>query len=101
MIAAVATIEELLKKVPIFAVLDRKELTKLARDAHDVSFPAGTNLSEQGNLGITFFVVAEGALEVSVQGRPVRTLGPGDYFGEMSLIDKETRSASVVAASDC
>jgi CRP/FNR family transcriptional regulator, cyclic AMP receptor protein len=93
--------EELLGSVPFFAVLDRKELTKLARDAHDISYPAGKNLSDPGALGATFFVVAEGELEVSVGGEIVRTLGPGDSFGEMALIDRGGRSASVVAKTDC
>ncbi len=93
--------EDVLAQVPLFASLDRKELTKLAQDAHDVSYAAGTNLSEAGGLGVTFFVVADGALEVSVDGRPVRTLGPGDHFGEMALIDQNPRSAKVVATTDC
>jgi CRP-like cAMP-binding protein len=96
-----ASHEELLGRIPIFSVLDPKEVKKLAADANEVSYPAGTSLAESGTAGITFSVVVEGTLEVSLQGRPVRTLGPGDYFGEMALIDKESRSASVVATSEC
>jgi CRP-like cAMP-binding protein len=92
--------EDLLGRVPIFSALKPKELKKLARDAHETSYPAGKHLTEDDEFGTMFFVVVEGALEVTVRGRPVRTLGPGHYFGEMALIDKDTRSATVVAAAD-
>jgi len=95
----VLSVEELLASVPIFAGLSHKELKKLAKDAHEVSFPAGTHLTDDEQFGTMFFVVREGELDVLVHGQPVRTAGPGDYLGEMALIDKETRSATVVAYS--
>jgi CRP-like cAMP-binding protein len=95
--------EHVLHEVPIFSELKPKELKKLAAEAHDVVFEAGKHLADDDAFGTTFFVVIEGSLEVSVRGTPVRKLGPGDYFGEMALIDREYRSATVVAetASRC
>lgn len=95
--------EDVLSKVPIFSGLKPKEVKKLAGDAHDVTFEAGKHLADDDAFGTTFFVVIEGSLEVSVHGTPVRKLGPGDYFGEMALIDREYRSATVIAetASRC
>jgi CRP-like cAMP-binding protein len=95
-----ASTEELLAQVRIFSEVKPKDLTKLAKDAHDVSFAAGKHLTDDDQFGTMFFVVAEGSLEVSIRGNPVRTLGPGDSFGEMALIDRETRSATVIATAD-
>jgi CRP-like cAMP-binding protein len=92
--------EEILGAVPIFADLKPKDLKKLAREAHEVTFAAGTHLTDDAQFGSTFFVVASGELEVQVHGAPVRKLGVGSYFGEMALIDRETRSATVIAATD-
>ncbi|HUC05146.1 MAG TPA: cyclic nucleotide-binding domain-containing protein [Acidimicrobiales bacterium] len=93
--------EEVLAGVPLFSMLKPKELKRLAAEAHDMAYPAGKSLTQTDELGATFFVVAEGALEVSVGGTPVRTLGPGDYFGEMALIDHQARSATIVATTEC
>lgn len=95
-----ASTEELLASVPIFAELKPKDLKKLAKEGHEVSFEAGRHLTDDDSFGTTFFVVIEGTLEVSVHGRAVKQIGPGDCFGEMALIDRETRSATVVAATD-
>jgi CRP/FNR family transcriptional regulator, cyclic AMP receptor protein len=92
--------EDLLSGVPIFSELKPKDLKKLTREAHDVSYPAGKTLTEDDEFGSMFFVVTEGTFEVKVRDRPVRALGPGDYFGEMALISKDTRSATVTATSD-
>jgi CRP/FNR family transcriptional regulator, cyclic AMP receptor protein len=92
--------EDILREVPIFSGLKPKELRKLAGEVHDVSFEAGKHLAEDDSFGSTFFVVVEGTLAVSVHGAEVRKLGPGDYFGEMALVDRESRSASVVAETD-
>ena len=68
--------------------------------AREVSFKPGYVVVEPGRLGAGFFVVVEGELAVNAGGREVRRLGPGDYFGEMALIDREARSAEVVAVTD-
>jgi CRP/FNR family transcriptional regulator, cyclic AMP receptor protein len=81
-------------------MLSKKELARLANDAHDRTFPAGTVLTEQDETGVSFGVIMEGQATVSVRGRPARALGPGDYFGEMALIDRSYRSATIKAETD-
>ena len=71
----------------------------LARAAHDMTYEPGTRLASQDDLGVTFFTVIEGAADVVFNGKAIKHLGPGDYFGEMSIIDRAPRSADVVAAS--
>jgi CRP/FNR family transcriptional regulator, cyclic AMP receptor protein len=92
--------QEALAKVPLFSMLSKKDLDRLAREAHDRTFPAGAVLSEEGETGVTFGVIAEGRATVDVRGRPVRTLSPGDYFGEMALIDHSYRSAKITAETE-
>jgi len=92
--------EELLGRVPIFSELKQKDLKRLAREVHELRFAAGTHLTDDDAFGSTFFVVVEGTVGVNVKGQPVRSLGPGDYFGEMSLVDRHDRSATVVAQTD-
>jgi len=94
------TPQEVLAKVPLFSMLSKRELAKLANNAHDRTFLAGTVLTEQDQAGVTFGVIMDGRAAVSVHGRPARTLGPGDYFGEMALIDHSYRSATITAETD-
>ena len=94
------TPEEVLAQVPLFSMLPKKELAKLARNADDRTFPAGTVLTDEEQAGVSFGVIVEGRAAVSVHGRPARTLGPGDYFGEMALIDHSHRSAKITAETD-
>jgi CRP/FNR family transcriptional regulator, cyclic AMP receptor protein len=91
------TPEEILAQVPLFSMLPKKELDRLARQAHDRTFPIGAVLTDEQEIGVTFGVIVEGRAAVSVHGRLVRTLGPGDYFGEMALIDHSYRSAQITA----
>jgi CRP/FNR family cyclic AMP-dependent transcriptional regulator len=95
-----STAEEVLAKVPLFAMLSKREIDRLARDVHDRTFPAGTVLSEQEGFGTIFMMIADGEATVSVNDKPVRTLKPGDYFGEMALIDRSPRSATVTADTE-
>ena len=81
-------------------MLSKKDLDKLAREAHERTLPAGAVLSQEGETGVTFGVIVEGRAAVSVHGRPVRTLGPGDCFGEMALIDHSSRSAQITAETE-
>ena len=91
------TPQEVLAQVPLFSMLSKKDLDRLVREAHDRTFPPGAALTEEGETGVTFGVIMAGRAAVSVHGRPVRTLGPGDYFGEMALIDHSGRSANITA----
>jgi CRP/FNR family cyclic AMP-dependent transcriptional regulator len=81
-------------------MLSKRELGRLANNAHERTFPVGTVITEQDETGVTFGVIIEGQAAVSVHGRPARTLGPGDYFGEMALIDHSYRSATITAETE-
>ena len=92
--------EDLLGGVPLFAKLSRRDLARLVKAGHDMAYPAGTALTSNDESGICFFVIAEGEARVEVKGKEVRRLGPGDYFGEMALIDRSNSSATVTAVTE-
>jgi len=94
------TPQEILARVPLFSMLSKRQLANLAHNAHERKFPPGTVLTDEDEAGVTFGVIVEGQASVSVHGQHVRTLGPGDYFGEMALIDQSYRSAGGVAESE-
>lgn len=81
-------------------MLSKKDLAGLARNAHERKFSAGAVLTDEDQAGVTFGVIEEGRASVDVHGRHARTLGPGDYFGEMALIDHSYRSATITAETD-
>ena len=91
---------ETLRNVPLFVELDERELEQLARQMHERRFPEGADVTSEGAGGAGFFVIAEGNADVAVGGDYRASLGPGDFFGEIALIDTGTRSASITAATD-
>jgi CRP/FNR family transcriptional regulator, cyclic AMP receptor protein len=91
---------EQLKHVPLFSELDDRELKSIASSLRERSFDAGTTVTEEGTSGIGFFVIEDGTATVSVGGSEVRKLGAGDYFGEIALMAKGPRSATIVADTD-
>ena len=91
---------ELLRSVPLFAELDDKHLDQLADEFSKRTFSSGDTIATEGEGGRTFFVIEDGHATVSINGRDVGALGPGDSFGEIALIDREPRSASITAATD-
>jgi CRP-like cAMP-binding protein len=91
---------ETLRNVPLFAELDERELEQLARQMHERRFPEGADVTSEGAGGAGFFVIAEGNADVAVGGEHRASIGPGDFFGEIALIDTGVRSASITAATE-
>ena len=91
---------ELLRKVPLFADFDENDLKRLARSFKERTFDAGSTVAGEGKTGAGFFVIESGEASVSVRGDEHGKLGPGDYFGEIALIDDGARSATITADSD-
>lgn len=91
---------ESLRNVPLFAELEERELDLLARQMHERRFPQNADVTSEGAGGAGFFVIAEGNADVAVGGEHRASLGPGDFFGEIALIDTGVRSASITAATD-
>jgi CRP/FNR family cyclic AMP-dependent transcriptional regulator len=91
---------EMLQNVRLFAELDERELEQLARQMHERRFPEGADVTSEGAGGAGFFVIAEGSADVTVGGEHRASIGPGDFFGEIALIDTGVRSASITAATD-
>lgn len=84
-----------LKTVPLFAELNDKQLKAVASAGKIVEFPSGKEVTREGEAGVGFHLILSGAADVSVGGSARGTLGEGDYFGEISLIDGMPRSATV------
>ncbi|MEX0851082.1 MAG: cyclic nucleotide-binding domain-containing protein [Gaiellaceae bacterium] len=91
---------DLLRKISLFSGLDDRELESLADEFNERRFSAGDRIALEGEGGMMFFVVESGEASVEVQGKDVGKLGPGDAFGEIALIDRRPRTATVTAVSD-
>jgi len=89
-----------LAKVQLFSGCSNKELTTIARAVKDIDHPAGTVIAREGDPGIGLFIIAEGTTDVTIGGRRKAKLGPGDFFGEIALLDGGPRTATVTATSD-
>jgi CRP-like cAMP-binding protein len=89
-----------LRQVPLFEDFDDDDLERLARQMKERTFPEGSAVTTEGDTGAGFFVITEGNANVTVGGEHRATLGPGDHFGEIALIDEGVRSASITAATD-
>ena len=90
---------DLLRSVPLFAECSKSELGRIATLADELYQPDGTKLIEEGKRGREFFILVEGAVDISRDGRKLGTMGPGDFFGEISLLTDSPRSATVTATS--
>jgi CRP/FNR family transcriptional regulator, cyclic AMP receptor protein len=88
-----------LGNVPLFSACSKKELKALQALCDRVDVPAGKELVRQGTTGYECFVLLTGSADVTINGRFVANLGPGAYFGELALLDKQPRSATVTASS--
>jgi CRP/FNR family transcriptional regulator, cyclic AMP receptor protein len=100
LIAVAKPTADLLRKVNLFSGLDDRELENLAQEFNERRFTTGDQIALEGEGGLMFFVVDSGEASVEVHGQEVGRLGPGDAFGEIALIDRRPRTATVTAVSD-
>ncbi len=91
---------DLLRNIPLFSGLEDRDLESLADEFNERRFPAGHAVALEGEGGLVFFVVESGEASVEVHGAEVAKLGAGDSFGEIALIDRRPRTATVTAATD-
>jgi CRP-like cAMP-binding protein len=90
---------DLLKQVPLFSGCSKKELEALAGIADEIDLQDGSVLTREGQPGREFFVLVEGTVEVTQGGEGIAKLDAGDWFGEIALLTKATRTATVTASS--
>ena len=91
---------ETLKKVPLFSGLDGRELQEIASMLRERRYNAGDKLTEEGHGGAGFFIVEQGEADVDVGGEARGSIGPGDYFGEIALLNESPRTATLTARTD-
>jgi signal-transduction protein with cAMP-binding, CBS, and nucleotidyltransferase domain len=91
---------DVLKRVPLFAGLDDRELEQIAATMRERRFASGDTVTEEGAGGAGFFVVESGEAEVTVEGQPRGTIKAGDYFGEIALLTGSDRTATITAVGD-
>jgi CRP/FNR family transcriptional regulator, cyclic AMP receptor protein len=89
-----------LAAVPLFSALSKKELTQVDRAADELDVKTGQEIVTQGRTGHEFFLILSGEATVQRDGQDVATLGPDQYFGELALLDRGPRSATVIAKTD-
>jgi len=99
-VAADPEVVEALRTTDLFSSMSRRTLQKLAARTETTSHPAGKQIIEQGGSGVGFHLITSGNATVVVSGQKRQDLGPGDYFGEIALIDGRPRSATVTATTD-
>jgi CRP/FNR family transcriptional regulator, cyclic AMP receptor protein len=90
---------EVIKSVPLFQHCSKKEIADVARLADEIDLPEGKVLTREGQQGHEFFALVDGSATVVRNGRKVATMGPGSFFGEIALIRRVPRTATVTATS--
>ena len=91
---------EQLTKVPLFSDCSNRDLQTIARVVKDIDHRAGTVIAREGEPGVGLFVIVDGEAEVTIGGKKKATLGPGEFFGEIALLDGGPRTATVTAITD-
>ncbi len=91
---------DLIRTVPLFAHCSRGEIAEVASIADEIDVPAGKELTREEDRGREFFVLLEGAVDVRRKGKKLNVLGPGDFFGEIALVSRSPRTATVTATAD-
>jgi len=90
---------DLIKGVPLFSAASKQDLAEIASIADEIDLSDGKVLIKEGDAGREFFVLIDGTAEVQRGGKKVAALGPGDFFGEISLISKTPRNATITTTS--
>jgi CRP/FNR family cyclic AMP-dependent transcriptional regulator len=90
----------LLGAVPLFSACTKRDLSRIAALVEEVEAPQGKVMMRQGNPGRECYVISEGTAKATMRGRGSASLGPGDFFGEMALLDQGPRTATVTAETD-
>jgi CRP-like cAMP-binding protein len=93
-------IEDAIGRVALFEKLSDRDRRRLAASMHERTFPAGTVITQVGQEGLAFFIIDSGSASVVQKGAKVATLGAGDHFGEIALIDEGPRTAEITADTD-
>jgi len=91
---------ELLKKVPLFGRLNKHALQDVAHIADEIDLPVGKEMATEGDRGREFVILLEGEADVTKGGKSINTMKNGDFFGEIALVTKMPRTASVTATTD-
>jgi CRP/FNR family transcriptional regulator, cyclic AMP receptor protein len=91
---------EELSKVPLFSDCSNRDLQTIGRVVKDIDHRAGTVIAREGEPGVGLFVIVEGEAEVTIGGKKKATLGPGEFFGEIALLDGGPRTTTVTATTD-
>lgn len=97
---ASSTLADVIAGVPLFAGLPKRKVQQIADMCREHRFDAGDVIVQEGDTSGRFFIVVQGGAEVRVHGHAVRTLGPGQSFGEYAVLDRAPRSATVVAVTE-
>jgi CRP/FNR family transcriptional regulator, cyclic AMP receptor protein len=90
---------ELLARVPLFSGLGKGSLAQIAKLADEIDLPAGKQLLQQGDHPHEFFLIVDGSVRIDRDGAQINTLGPGDFLGEIALLDGGQRSATATAVT--
>jgi CRP/FNR family cyclic AMP-dependent transcriptional regulator len=90
---------DLIRQAPLFSRCSRKQLDEIAQLADEIDLREGKEMTREGGPGREFFVILEGTADVKKGGRTINTLKPGDFFGEIALVSRTPRTATVVATS--
>ena len=91
---------ELISKVPLFSRLSKKERQDVARIADEMDLPSGKDMAKEGERGREFFVLLDGSADVLKDGKLINQMKKGDFFGEIALVTRMPRTATVTATSD-
>jgi CRP/FNR family cyclic AMP-dependent transcriptional regulator len=92
---------QLLRAVPLFSACSKASLAQIARLVDEVALPAGRVLTQQGRYGNEFFVIVEGKVRIERDGRRIDVEGPGDFLGEIALLDHRPRTATAICETPC